>query len=169
MADKLKGSTGGNINAKFTKSSSDWKNLSEQELQLYRKQAEANRVANAKALKEWVSKHSPDQIRVANNARRQLSRLYPQSKQWKVILDERQPKRPMTPFICYVKECYSSGEYAGPDILEASKRLSSGFKALTPSDRKKYEDMSREYTQKYVSDYRQTFRRDPKSSKSVVE
>ncbi|TQS37433.1 hypothetical protein Golomagni_02092 [Golovinomyces magnicellulatus] len=169
MADKLTGFTGANINAKFTEISLNWRNLSPEEVQLYERQAEANRAANEKSLKEWISKHTPDQIRLANNARRQMSRLYPQSKQWRQIQDERQPKRPITPFLCYVKERYSSGEYAGTNLLEVSKKLTSEFKALTPNDRKKYDNMYREHQKKYIEDFRQAFSRDPKCLSSIVE
>ncbi|RKF62051.1 putative hmg box protein [Golovinomyces cichoracearum] len=168
MADKLKGNGGVNINARFAEISTGWKNLSPPELQVYQKQSENNRAANAKSLKEWVYKHSPDQIRLANNARRQLSRLYPNTNQWRQIQDDRQPKRPVTPLLCYIKERYSTGEYAGRNLLEISKKLTSEFKALTPNDRKKYDDIFREHQLKYIDDFRQTFNRDPKCQKSVV-
>ncbi|RKF72586.1 putative hmg box protein [Golovinomyces cichoracearum] len=169
MADKLKGNGGVDINTRFTEISTCWKNLSPPEVQFFQKQAEINRAANEKKLKEWVYKHSPDQIRLANNARRQLSRLYPKSNQWRLIQDDRQPKRPVTPFLCYIKERYSTGEYAGKNLLEISKKLTSEFKALTPNDRKKYDDLFHENRLKYIDDFRQTFNRDPKCQKSIVE
>jgi hypothetical protein len=103
--------------------------------QQYNHVANQNKAANAIAYKQWVESHTPEQIRLANNARTQLRTKDPLHT-WKPIHDDRRPKRPSTPMVFFAKERYASGDLKGIPLGDNSRLVSREWAALSPSDRK---------------------------------
>ncbi|KAI6249888.1 hypothetical protein HI914_01830 [Erysiphe necator] len=165
MAVNLKGTSGGEITSKFAEVSKGWKNISQSARERFEILAKANRVANDNKLKEWLSQYTPEQIRIANNARKQITKMGELKRYWKKIPDERLPKHPTSRFLCFVQERFNSGDFKGVDILEASKQLATEYFALSPTEHKKYQDMFIQSRNKYIKDYVAAFNREPKRVK----
>jgi hypothetical protein len=104
-------------------------------LQAYNHTANQNKAANKLALKKWVESHTPDQIRVANNARKQLKRKLT-ARKYPLIPDDRAPKHPTNAMIYYMKEKHASGDLKGLKISETASLLSQEWKNLSASERK---------------------------------
>jgi hypothetical protein len=106
-------------------------------LQQLQNTAEQNKRANATAYKAWVEAHTTDQIQAANRARRLLHNKYnfPKDKALKLIKDERQPKRILTPFAHFTKSRWSSGEFANVPLPEAAKDITAQWKNLAPGEK----------------------------------
>jgi len=104
-------------------------------LQAYNHTANQNKAANKLALKKWVESHTPDQIRVANNARKQLKRKLT-ARKYPLIPDDRAPKHPTNAMIYYMKEKHASGDLKGLKISETANLLSQEWKNLSASERK---------------------------------
>jgi hypothetical protein len=90
----------------------------------------------------WVRSHTPQEINAANNARQQLRRLlknvgkrrYPPHTS--KIVDDRQPKRPRTPFILFTVERWATGDLKNIKTSEAAKLISEEWKALSAGEKK---------------------------------
>ncbi|POS88176.1 hypothetical protein EPUL_000183 [Erysiphe pulchra] len=168
MAVNLKGTSGSEIVSKFTEVSQAWKNISQHERERYESLAQANRAANDTTLTQWLSKYTPDQIRIANNARRQITKMGEIKKSWRKIPDQRLPKQPSTRFTIFVQERYKSGEFKGVDVLDASKQLVKEYFALSPLERKKYHEKYLQSRNQYIKDHMAAFNREPKCAKKNV-
>ncbi|KAN0117406.1 hypothetical protein V8E51_003383 [Hyaloscypha variabilis] len=140
--------------------SAKYKSLSPAELEQYNHVANQNKAANAIAYKQWVESHTPEQIRLANNARTQLRTKDPLHT-WKPIHDDRRPKRPSTPMVFFAKERYASGDLKGIPLGDNSRLVSREWAALSPSDRKAYEDLAIADRQRYAQEFKTVFHRDP--------
>lgn len=119
-----------------------FRSLSEAEKQSLTETAAENRLLNDAAFKAWVASHTANEIHEANNARRLLRRK--QGKQVTrnyIIHDERQPKRPTSPYAHFIKARWASGEFTGRPT-EMAKQMAEEFKNLEPAARKVYEDLA---------------------------
>jgi hypothetical protein len=101
----------------------------------------ANKAENEKAYKDFVARHTPDQIRAANIARRRLQRLIKRSSRHVgrttvKIADDRQVKGPQNMYIIFAQERGSSGEFATGTVAEAGRRIGAAWKALSPLEKK---------------------------------
>lgn len=103
--------------------------------QHYNHVANQNKAANEIAYKQWVESHTPEQIRVANNARAQLRTKDPLHT-WKSIHDDRFPKRPGHPMMFFAKERYASGDLKGIALGDNARLVAREWAALSPSDKK---------------------------------
>ncbi|EPQ62655.1 BgtA-21001 [Blumeria graminis f. sp. tritici] len=162
MAQHLTG-TGSNTKTVLSDASSKWKSVSSAELEQYRKTAAQNKATNFATLNAWLSHYTPDQIRIANNARRVLNRKYGRKIPLARIQDPRLPKRPLGVYVCFVKERFDSGQLVGVPFLTASKMLASEFHALAPAHRKKLEDTARIHRQRYIQEFKIAFKRDSRA------
>jgi len=91
----------------------------------------------------WIHSHTPDQIRVANNARAVLRRKlkgtlkatkYPAytSK----LVDDRAAKKPTSSFLVFLKERFASGDFKSINVVEAAKLIGNEWKALSANEKK---------------------------------
>ncbi|RKF61503.1 putative hmg box protein [Erysiphe neolycopersici] len=168
MAKNLKGTSGDEITSRFTEVSQAWKNITQHEREEYESLARANRDKNEKVLTEWLSNYTPDQIRTANNARRQISKMDEVKKYWKKIQDPRLPKQPSTRFTIFTQERFKSGDFKGVDVLDATKQLVKEYFALSPVERKKYHDKFLQSRNQYIKDHIAAFNREPKCATKKV-
>lgn len=101
--------------------------------------ANQNKEANAITYKKWVETYTPEQIRLANNARYALKRRAAKSMVEKTkfspISDSRQIKRPLQPYLQFVQERFKSGDFQGITLKDAGGRLGSEWKALSSSEK----------------------------------
>jgi hypothetical protein len=104
-------------------------------VQSYNHIANQNKAANEVALKQWIESHTPEQIRLANNARRQLKTKDPRH-YWPQIQDHRQPKHPRAALNFFLKERFASGDLKGISMSENGRLVAKEFAALSPSERK---------------------------------
>lgn len=133
---------------------------------------------NAKSLREfqeWLSTHTPAQIKDANVARARLRKLVDPKKayQFAPIKDARLLKKPAGTYLQYHMERLDSGDFRGVSVANASRDISTEFKALSASEKKvslefpspcfnrrtdhitsqKYEDLAAKSLEKYLKDH----------------
>lgn len=102
--------------------------------QHYNHIANQNIAQNAAAKQEWINSHSPEEIYNANVAREGLSK---RTKGYVVkIKDERLVKRPRNAYTFFVKERYTSGDFKGIKVPEATSLITREYKGLTDSEKK---------------------------------
>ncbi|CZR61082.1 uncharacterized protein PAC_10978 [Phialocephala subalpina] len=137
-----------------------YKAISPSELESLNHIANQNKTANVVAYKQWVESHTPDQIRIANNARLALKKKLNKTSGYPAIKDSRLPKRITNARALFTKDRYASGDFKGISLSDASKLLSSDWNSLSPSERKAYTDRAAADTQRYVQEFKTVFHRD---------
>ncbi|KAK3056852.1 hypothetical protein LTS18_011604, partial [Coniosporium uncinatum] len=145
-----------------------YRELTPSEREHYNHLANENKAANATAYEAWVSSHTPEQIRLANNARRRLKQLLPLTKSGSqrsgkgltLIQDARQVKRPASSFSIFHGERYRSEDMKGIALAEVAKLTSGEYKALSESERKKYIDLAAEDRARYTREYKDVYGHD---------
>lgn len=164
VSELAKGKTGVTATATTSAAASKYKSLNPSELESYNHIATQNEVDNAAAYKKWVESYTPDQIRLANNARRALRSLVADGvkniKHYRPIKDERQPKRASTPISLFLKDRWESGDFKGIKIVDAGKLISKEWEALSASEKKTYTDRSDVDKQRYYKDFKAAYGRD---------
>lgn len=111
-------------------------------IQRYNHLAAERNVARAAEYKAWVESFTPDQIRIANNARSQLRKKLPPLKSGSKhahttqLVDERQVKRPVNAWIYFCGQRNASSDFTGISIGERSKLISGEWKALTANEKR---------------------------------
>ncbi|KAH7330278.1 hypothetical protein BKA65DRAFT_554265 [Rhexocercosporidium sp. MPI-PUGE-AT-0058] len=151
---------------------SKYKSLSPAELESYNHIAAQNAAENKAMHKKWVESYTPDQIRLANNARRALRLLAKDHKRVKslpAIEDERQPKGRASARAIYCGDRWASGDFKGISLSDASKLLAKEWDALPSSDRQAYQEREIADKQRYVKEFRAAFKRDPEYAAPVKE
>ena len=114
--------------------------MTDHDAQSLKEEASENRQKNDRALRSWISSHTPEEIRLANEARRKLNALrkLPKdspkqqavTKPVQILRDDRKPRRPLTPYFQYSQERHVSGDFQGVSIPEFSKAVSREWKAM---------------------------------------
>jgi hypothetical protein len=111
--------------------------------QQYNHQASENKRTNEATYKDWVSQHTPEQIRVANNARTQLRRKLSNDNKPKrsghgfsPIKDDRQVKRPTNAFFKFNTERQHSGDLKNVQLTEAMRLVKREWDALSALEKK---------------------------------
>ncbi|KAH7403384.1 hypothetical protein BKA64DRAFT_668940 [Cadophora sp. MPI-SDFR-AT-0126] len=143
---------------------SKYKSLSAAELESYNQIATQNEADNNATYKKWVESYTPDQIRIANNARRALRLLVTKGakniKHYRPIKDERQPKRASTPMALFLKDRFDSGDFKGIKLPDAGRLISKEWEALSASGRQSYVDRAAGDKQRYLKEYKDAFGRE---------
>ncbi|KAI0397870.1 hypothetical protein F5Y17DRAFT_413866 [Xylariaceae sp. FL0594] len=124
----------------------EFKALPEYEVKELESLALQNAAENKAIYKKWVESYSPEQIRAANRARRRLKKKYNIPASIKTIVrirDERPTRRPLAPYMLYLKSRWASGDFAGVDPREASRRIGAAWRGLTDAERQPYVDQWR--------------------------
>ncbi|KAI9846105.1 MAG: hypothetical protein M1837_004361 [Sclerophora amabilis] len=142
-----------------------YKSLTPLELEHYTHLANQNKTTNEVKYKQWVQSHTPDQIRLANNARAVLKRRSATGK-YPPITDDRKVKRPLPPYILFSMERQRTGDFKNMAITETSKLIGSEWKGLKEDDKKKFKDIFSADQKRYDHEYKTVFNRDPKRSQS---
>ena len=106
--------------------------------QHYNHLANQSKAANEAEYKQWVESHTAEQIRQAQAARRRLKQLVQKKKgsnAFSPIHDERQVKRPASPFNQFLSDRYASGDFKSIGFGETAKLITSEFRALSQSEK----------------------------------
>ncbi|RFU35936.1 hypothetical protein B7463_g332, partial [Scytalidium lignicola] len=135
--------------------SEKYKSLSPSELEQYNHEANENKTANAAALKQWVESYTPDQIRLANNARKLLTKRT--GKKYHAISDERAPKRPRSAYLLYTADRWASGDMKGIPITETASMIHDEWKRLPANEKKVYEDRAIVDKERYEQEVKTAF------------
>lgn len=109
-------------------------------LQEYQTTANNNKTHNARTHTTWLEKYTPDTVRLANNARRQLSRIAIQplpagrkhhlTRAYHRLKDVRILKKPQSAYSQFIVERYASGDFQGATIAKSAGQLRDEWKAL---------------------------------------
>ncbi|EME88870.1 uncharacterized protein MYCFIDRAFT_213435 [Pseudocercospora fijiensis CIRAD86] len=143
----------------------EWKNISATDREHYNHLSHTKAAEQQATFKRWVESHTPTQIQKANEARAQLRRKLPSQKhKWAKIPDERVPKRPTGSFAQFNTNRRHSGDFQGISLSDSTKLLAQEWKALSPSEKEKYEKIYKDDLQRYVSEYSTVFGHPPANS-----
>lgn len=168
VSESTKGTTGGPdlLSGRMGALSQEYKTLPASRIQRLQATADQNKSTNAADYKAWVERHSPQEIRAANSARRALKKKhnYPPKSGVKLIVDERLPKQPTTPFTLFTKARWASGDLANKTVAESSKLLSAEWKNLSEAERSPYEELFKASSAQYAKEVEEIFQRKPISS-----
>ncbi|KAK7193825.1 hypothetical protein DPSP01_011882 [Paraphaeosphaeria sporulosa] len=120
-----------------------YKNLTPAEREHYNQLAKQNMDAKLAAYDKWILSHTPEEIAAANYARAALKRKLGLKSKYDTLIDPRHNKAARSgPFVLFAKERLSSGEYQGIVVQERMKLVANEWKALSPSEKKVFEDQS---------------------------
>lgn len=104
--------------------------------------ANEKNVARQTELQAWIHSHTPDQIRIANNARALLrvklartlkSKKYPAHTG--KLPDDRHVKPALSPYVLFSKERWGSGDFKSIKITDATKLIANEWKSLSASEK----------------------------------
>ncbi|KAI1263098.1 hypothetical protein F5Y18DRAFT_429570 [Xylariaceae sp. FL1019] len=149
----------------------EYKTISESEKQRIDDIVEHKQLTTAALHKAWVESHPPQDIRLANNARRLLKKNhnFPIKGTFRPIHDDRLPGRPLNSIALYNKARWASGEFnsmAGPSALQ---KIVSEWRNLTPAEKQPYEDLAKSSMEKYHKEMSHIFGPDgPQNTRSAV-
>jgi len=152
-----------NVALLASEAAASYKDLSVAEREQLNHRANQNKEANAVAHNKWVESHTPEEIRLANNARRALRRIASKTSKTRLplISDSRQVKRPLQAYAQFVQERFKSGDFQGIPVKEVGGRLATEWKTLSTGEKQPYVDAAAAQTAKYTSDYKSTYKHDP--------
>lgn len=103
--------------------------------QSYNRRANSNKAENETLLRDWVKSYTPEQIRLANNARVLLKKLTGKSYGHQ-LQDDRIPKRLRSEMALFAQDRWASGDLKGVKLTDAAKLLRSEFLELPEGERK---------------------------------
>jgi predicted nucleic acid-binding Zn ribbon protein len=104
--------------------------------------ASENKAKNEADYVKWVESFTPDQIRIANNARisikKRLSASGIKFKQgsYSQIKDSRQPHPHIAATNIFIREKHATGDFKGIGFAEASAQLHREWKAMSEAEKK---------------------------------
>ncbi|KFZ13668.1 hypothetical protein V502_06492 [Pseudogymnoascus sp. VKM F-4520 (FW-2644)] len=138
--------------------SAKYKSLDPSAREHYNQKANANKITNDASYESWLASLSPQQIYESNHAQQRLKQLglIRPGKHLKID-DPRIPKRPLTAYILFVKERYTSGDFKGISSVEAAKILTQEYKALSESEKNLYAGLSVAERERYAKEMSSTF------------
>ncbi|KAI4946012.1 hypothetical protein J4E91_007454 [Alternaria rosae] len=144
IADKLAG-VPGTKTGQLPAAMAEWKKLTPAEHEHYNHLAIEKNAARKAEYEAWIKTYTPDQIRIANNARAQLRRIYASEKKktpahTAKLVDDRHVKVPPSSFGAFVRDRFATGELKGINPPEAMKLISEEWKSLGAAEKKKYTD-----------------------------
>ncbi|KAK5091063.1 hypothetical protein LTR05_001243 [Lithohypha guttulata] len=126
-----------------------YRNLTAEEKEHYNHLAHINKEKNDKTFKKWLSQYTPDQIREANNARRQLKKIWQSkhptpkhNKEFPLLKDDRLVTRPTGAYAYFTRDRFASGDFARMHVPEASKLIAREWRALSATEKEKYEQQA---------------------------
>ncbi|KAL1604566.1 hypothetical protein SLS59_003761 [Nothophoma quercina] len=122
---------------------------------LNHKTAEVNEARLAE-YNAWVKTYTPDEIRIANNARRALKRKLKdtrksnaQPKHTAIIVDDRQVLGRKSAWTFFFSERQQSSDMKGISVPEKAKLISSEWKELSADEKKRFDDLAAADSQRY--------------------
>ncbi|KAL1599562.1 hypothetical protein SLS60_007365 [Paraconiothyrium brasiliense] len=124
-----------------------YKNLTPAEREHYNQLAKQQGEAKIAEYNKWIHSHTQEEIRAANRARtilkRKLGLKGVSGTQYGRLIDDRHDASgKKTPYILFAAERLTSGEFQGIAVPERLKLVGAEWRALSPSEKKKYEGPS---------------------------
>ncbi|WPG99144.1 Hypothetical protein R9X50_00195500 [Acrodontium crateriforme] len=171
--ESLKGASPSDIKASLAKrtreTAAEWKNLSPADIEHYNHTARTAREASQAEYKRWVDSHTPAEIFAANRARASL-RLKTKgtktsARKWAPIKDERQVKQSVSSYVLFSTDRHSSGDFVNIKITDRSKLIAEEWKALSESEKSKYNRLAAQDKERYTEEYTATYGDAPPSPK----
>ncbi|KFY10759.1 hypothetical protein V492_04862 [Pseudogymnoascus sp. VKM F-4246] len=157
-AEAVSQSSGVPLSEVVKDASARYKSLDASEREHYNQKANANKSTNDASYESWLSSLSPQQIYESNHAQQRLKQLgLIRSGKHLKIDDPRIPKRPLTAYILFVKERYTSGDFKGISSMEAAKILTQEYKGLSESEKKQYDVLAIAERERYSKEMSSTF------------
>jgi len=145
-----------------------YKSLTPAELEKYNHTLNQEKAALVVAYKQWVESHTPDQIRLANSARRALKRKGLQGRKGfgrlEIIEDSRLPTKNRNSFMYFVQDRQASGDFKGLRSPDAVKLLGKEWAGLSADQQKVYKDKAQSDSSRYQQEYKTVYRHDSPSA-----
>lgn len=146
------------------KAAAEFKNISPSEQERLNKEAADNSKRNQEAHKKWLNSYTPQQIYEANRARGTLKRKLASYKKGK-INDDRLVKGPKSAYVFFFMEKQGSMEGR---LAERAKQVGQEWNALPAAQKQKYEDISRQESQRYAKEYKSIYGEEPQFIKKAA-
>ncbi|KAI9656788.1 MAG: hypothetical protein M1821_003427 [Bathelium mastoideum] len=157
--------------AQIKEASEKYKNLSPSEREHYNHLANERNAAVQSEYRRWIHSHTPERIRQANSARASLRRLLTttsanpghkelpksQARKLRSIEDDRAVKPAEPVYIIFTKERHLSGDLKSVSIGDAGKLIASEWKALSPGEKAKYENIAKEDRARWEREYKDVY------------
>ncbi|CAI9633716.1 unnamed protein product [Alternaria burnsii] len=129
----------------FAETIKAFRNLTPAELEHWNHVANQEHAARQAEYKAFIHSYTPEQIKIANNARSQLRKLLADKRKrlppYTIkLVDDRQPKRASPPFPTFVRARFASGDYKNIHPTDAVKLAANEWKSLSAAEKQKYED-----------------------------
>lgn len=102
--------------------------------QAYNHKVNENKLQNEKTYASWLETLTPEQVRISNAARYNLTLKKVNTR--RPIVDSRLPKRPVLAFSSFTKDRWASGDFKNISIVDASKQMGLEWKALSEAEKK---------------------------------
>ena len=166
FSEKLKNTSPANADSHYARVhelAAEWKGMSSSQISVYVEEAAKNKVANEANLKAWVEKHTPQEIAAANHARKRIATLKG-VRTTPRIPDERQPKKPMTSFSCFISSRYSTKAVPGASSKDTFKSLAQEWRGMSEEMREPFKRMSEEDIARYATEVKSVLGRDIQKS-----
>ncbi|KAF2189582.1 hypothetical protein K469DRAFT_43218 [Zopfia rhizophila CBS 207.26] len=165
VTEAMKG-TGASVRTTIKDAAAKLKNFTPAEKEHYNHLANQKSAENEKAYKAWVLSHTPDQIRLANIARRRLKRTSSKTSMTgrrvnppntRLIKDDRQLSPPLTPYVRFALERRQSGDMKDISLGDSGKLTANEWKSLSASEKRKYEDAYAADRETYKHEYQRVY------------
>ncbi|KAF1930776.1 uncharacterized protein M421DRAFT_3069 [Didymella exigua CBS 183.55] len=152
IAEQVKGSAG---KAALSQSAASFKDISPAEREKYNHLTSERNEARLAEYNAWVKSHTPEQIRLANNARNLLRKKLAGKYKRQVahtqpIEDDRMPKRPSSAWAFFFAERQASSDFHGIAVPERARLISAEWKALSAGEKQRFEDQGAAERQRYA-------------------
>ncbi|KAF2131780.1 hypothetical protein P153DRAFT_395087 [Dothidotthia symphoricarpi CBS 119687] len=147
ISEALSGST--SVTTGIADANAKWSAMKPAEVEHYNHLANEKNAARKAEYETWLASHTTEEIRAANNARSQLRRILPPAKNGNhahtnKLHDDRQVKRPVNAYVLFFTDRRSSGDFKSISTTECAKLIGNEWKALTASEKGKYEAQAKE-------------------------
>ncbi|KAG9186604.1 hypothetical protein G6011_09712 [Alternaria panax] len=122
-----------------------FKNLTPAEREHWNHVAKERSVARRAEHQAFLNNYTPDQIRIANNARAMIRKLLKDKlkgtpSHTSKLIDERAVPRKPSAYTTFVKDRYASGDFRNIAPSDSLKLIANEWKALSTAEKQKYQD-----------------------------
>ncbi|KAF2433924.1 hypothetical protein EJ08DRAFT_657631 [Tothia fuscella] len=171
MSEATKEGTGA-VTTRVKEAAAKFKAFTPAELEHYNHIAYSNKDTNEAEYRAWINKHTAEQIRLANSARKTLQRrLKVKSPKGgkkfgrglSPLKDERQIRGPSSAYLKFSTERQKSGDFKHIKLGEASTLISKEWKEASPAEKKAYTDLQAADKARYAREYKATYGHPPPS------
>ncbi|CZT16636.1 uncharacterized protein RCC_02471 [Ramularia collo-cygni] len=139
----------------------EWKALGPADIEHYNHIARLKTEAANAAYKRYVESYTPEQIRQANAARKQLNKKNPtkagKGLKYREIQDERIVTRPRNSFILFALSRLPSADFKNILAKDRMQLIGKEWNALSADEKAKFEELAKQDKTRYLEEFKNTY------------